>query len=473
MASFVFIAIILFSLIVAFSAMRGHNTSDLKEYLVASRQFGGPLLFFLAVGEIYSIGTMIGFPGGIYAKGPTYGIWFLGYILLGYPLGYFLNPLIWRAGQLYNALTLPDLFKGHFNSRALELTVTITAIIFMIPWGQLQFTGLIVALHGLGWNLNPLALSLIAAVLAFAYIAASGIRAPAMVSIIKDLLLVLALVVTGVAAASAGGLSHIFQAASQHVHSQMTPTQERFSMSTIFFQSLGFYLFPFAIPNLFTARSEQTIRKAQIFMPLYMLMYPFLVVAAYFSLGQNLHLSSPNQAFMAAAVALLPHWLLGMVAAGAALSGLVVLAGISLAMGPLISRNLLGHLPETRQRSGAQIAIVIYLALSIFFTLVTPSLMLTLVNTAYFGITQFFPGVIAILFLRRINPYAIIAGILVADVMAIAMVVGKVSLAGWNIGFVCLIVNIVIVAVGSLISRRVDSPVPVIYARLYGALQKG
>ena len=296
MASFVFIAIILFSLIVAFSAMRGHNTSDLKEYLVASRQFGGPLLFFLAVGEIYSIGTMIGFPGGIYAKGPTYGIWFLGYILLGYPLGYFLNPLIWRAGQLYNALTLPDLFKGHFNSRALELTVTITAIIFMIPWGQLQFTGLIVALHGLGWNLNPLALSLIAAVLAFAYIAASGIRAPAMVSIIKDLLLVLALVVTGVAAASAGGLSHIFQAASQHVHSQMTPTQERFSMSTIFFQSLGFYLFPFAIPNLFTARSEQTIRKAQIFMPLYMLMYPFLVVAAYFSLGQNLHLSSPNQA---------------------------------------------------------------------------------------------------------------------------------------------------------------------------------
>ena len=244
-------------------------------------------------------------------------------------------------------------------------------------------------------------------------------------------------------------------------------------MSTIFFQSLGFYLFPFAIPNLFTARSEQTIRKAQIFMPLYMLMYPFLVVAAYFSLGQNLHLSSPNQAFMAAAVALLPHWLLGMVAAGAALSGLVVLAGISLAMGPLISRNLLGHLPETRQRSGAQIAIVIYLALSIFFTLVTPSLMLTLVNTAYFGITQFFPGVIAILFLRRINPYAIIAGILVADVMAIAMVVGKVSLAGWNIGFVCLIVNIVIVAVGSLISRRVDSPVPVIYARLSGALQKG
>jgi solute:Na+ symporter, SSS family len=471
MASFVFLAIIVFSLVVAFAAIRGHDMHDLKEYLIASRQFGGFLLFFLSVGEVYSIGTMIGFPGGIYAKGPTYGIWFLGYILLAYPVGYFLNPLIWRAGQLYNAMTLPDLFKGHFNNRALELTVTITAILFMVPWGQLQFTGLIVALHGLGWNLSPLALSLIAAALAFAYIAASGIRAPAMVSIIKDILLVLALVITGVAAASASGLSHIFHAASQHVHNQMTATQQRFSMSTIFFQALGFYLFPFAIPNIFTARSEQTIRKAQVFMPLYMLMYPFLVVAAYYSLGQNFKLASPNQAFMVAAVNLLPHWLLGIVAAGAALSGLVVLAGISLAMGPLITRNLLSHLPETKQRSGAQIAIVIYLGLSIVFTLVTPSLMLTLINTAYFGITQFFPGLMAILFLRRINPYAIVAGIVVADILAVAMVVMHVDLAGWNVGFVCLLINVIIVAVGTLIKRNANSPMPVLYARLSTAIQ--
>lgn len=473
MASFIFLAIIIASLILAFAAVRGHDMHNVKEYLVASRQFGGFLFFFLSAGEIYSIGTMIGFPGGIYAKGATYGIWFLGYILLAYPLGYFLNPLIWRAGQIYNALTLPDLFKGHFGNRALELTVTITAIMFMVPWGQLQFTGLIIALHGLGWNFSPLALSLIAAALAFAYIAASGIRAPAMVSIIKDVLLILALVVTGIAAASSGGLSHIFHEASRHVQNQMTPTQQRFSMTTIFFQSLGFYLGPFAIPNIFTSRNEQTIRKTQIFMPLYMLMYPFLVVAAYYSLGQNFHLSSPNQAFMATAVALLPHWLLGMVAAGAALSGLVVLAAISLSMGALITRNLLGHLPETKQRSGAQIAIVIYLGLSIVLTLVTPSLMLTLINTSYFGITQFFPGVMAILFFRRINPYAIITGIIVADTLAITLDVLHANLYGLNLGLVCLVINVIIVILGSLIKRQVESPMPVAYARLRAAIQGG
>ena len=459
MATAVFLVIIAFSLVVAFAARRGHNVRDLQEYLIASRQFGSFLLFFLAAGEIYSIGTMIGFPGGIYAKGPTYGIWFLGYILLAYPVGYFLNPWIWRAGHLYNAMTLPDLFKGHFNSRALELTVTIASILFMIPWGQLQFTGLIIALHALGWNFDPLALSLIAAALAFAYIAASGVRAPAMVSIVKDILLVLALIVIGVAAASASGVAHIFHAASLHVRDHMNSAEERFSVSTIVFQALGFYMFPFSVPNIFTARSEQTIRRTQIVMPLYMLMYPFLVVAAYYALGQSFHLATPNSALMAAAVSLLPNWLLGLVAAGAALSGLVVLAGISLAMGPLVSRNLLHNLSEPRQRSGAQIFIVIYLALSIIFTLATPSLMLTLINTAYFGITQFFPGVIAIIFFRRIDPKAVMAGIIVADILAIALYLLHVKLGGWNIGFLCLLVNIAIVGIGSRLAQSSQVPV--------------
>ncbi|MEE3504055.1 hypothetical protein [Acidiphilium acidophilum] len=273
--------------------------------------------------------------------------------------------------------------------------------------------------------------------------------------------LVLALIVTGLAAASVAGVAHVFQAASTHVHNHMTPVGERFAISTIVFQALGFYMFPFAIPNIFTARNEQTIRRTQIFMPLYMLMYPFLVVAAYYALDQHFKLASPNDAFMAAAVNLLPGWLLGMVAAGASLSGLVVLAGLSLAIGPLVSRNLLPHLSERRQRSGAQIVIVAYLFLSILFTLATPSLMLTLINTAYFGITQFLPGVLAIIFFRRIDPRAVMAGIVIADALAIGLYLMKISLDGWNLGFGCLILNVAIVALGSLPARRRTNLIPV------------
>ena len=220
----------------------------------------------------------------------------------------------------------------------------------------------------------------------------------------KDIILLLAIVIVGVAAARAQGLSEIFREANRHIENRMTGTEQVFAMTTIFFQALGFYVFPFSVQFQFTARSEQTIRRTQLLMPLYMLMYPFLVVAAYYSLAQSFQLASPNDAFMAASVHLLPYWLLGIVATGATLSGLIVLAGICLAIGPLVTRNLLPHLPEARQKTGVRIVIVLYLLISIVLTLVTPTLMLTLINTAYFGVGQFFPGVMAILFFRRANP---------------------------------------------------------------------
>ncbi|MGH7069613.1 MAG: sodium:solute symporter family protein [Acetobacteraceae bacterium] len=462
MATAIFVFLIALSIVIALAAKLGHNVTDIKGYLIASRQFGSALLFFLAVGEIYSIGTMIGFPGGIYAKGPTYGLWFLGYILLAYPIGYFLNPLIWRAGKLYDAVTLPDLFKGHFGNRPLELGVTVAAVVFLIPWGQLQFTGMIVALRGLGWHFNSTILVLIAAVLAFSYIVISGIRAPAFVSMLKDTIMIAAIVIVGVAAARMVGVSTIFQEASKHIPARMTGPEQTFAMSTILFQALGFYMFPFSTQFLFTARSENTIRRTQIVMPLYMLMYPFLVVAAYFTLAQSTHLAAANNSFMVAAVRLLPDWLLGVVAAGAALSGLLVLASISLAIGPLVTRNLFYGVPEARQKLATQIVIVLYLLISILLTLAAPgTLMLTIINTAYFGIGQFFPGVIAILFFRKVNPWAVLVGLAVADVLAIALYSFHVGFSGLNIGLVCLVVNVVIVVLGSAASRHRSGYIPV------------
>ena len=458
MATIVFAILILASLLLAVMAKKGHHTTSVRDFFIASRQFGGFLVFFLSVGEIYSIATIIGFPGSIYAKGGTYGIWFLGYILLAYPVAYFVNPLIWRAGKLYDAVTIADLFKGHFRNhaggRVLELTVTISAITFLIPWGQLQFGGLIIALGGLGWHINPAVLVTFAAALAFFYIVISGIRAPAYVAILKDVLMMVAIVVTGGAALAQTHLSTIFHAAGPLVSNHLTAPQLRFSMSTIVFQAMGFFMLPFNTQNLFTAKSEQTIRRTQLFMPLYMVMFPFLVVVAYYQLGTHAHLSAPNSAFMAAAVQLLPGWVLGIVAAGASLAGLMVLAGISLAIGPLVTRNLFGHVPEQKQRGLAQIVIVLYLALSIVLTLMAPNLLVTIQNTAFFGITQFFPGILAIMFFRRANPLAIAVGIIVGDVLSVAFFVMKVPTHDFNIGAVCLLINVAILIGGSLLTGR-------------------
>jgi SSS family solute:Na+ symporter len=454
MASTVFIGFIALSLFLALRARSKHKSQSMHDFFVASRQFGTALVFFLTAGEIYSIGTMVGFPGGIYAKGPTYGVWFLGYILLAYPVGYFIGPKIWEAGKRYNAITLPDLFKGHFASRGLELVVTLSGLLFMLPWGQLQFTGLVAALKGLGWAVNPVALIMISACLAFTYLAIAGVRASAYVAILKDILMVAAIVVTGVAVAWKAGVGPVFHAASQHVPNVMNGHQLTFAMSTILFQSLGFYISPFAVQNFFTAKSGNTIRRSQIAMPLYMLMYPFLVIASYYAIVKDVALSSPNEAFFTAVVHLLPPPLLGLVAAGASLSGLLVLTGICLAIGPMVARNLLPNLPESRQKTGSKVAIVLYLLLSIGMTLATPNLMLTLINMTYYGITQFFPGVIAIIFGLRVSARAICLGMLAGQLLAILLYYVNPDLAGLNLGLVCLAVNLIVTVVVNLETTR-------------------
>ena len=84
MAFVVFCSILLLSIGIALMARRGMIKNNMNEIMVASGSFGPFLLFFVSVGEIYSIGTLIGAPGALYSRGANYGIWFIAYILLAY-----------------------------------------------------------------------------------------------------------------------------------------------------------------------------------------------------------------------------------------------------------------------------------------------------------------------------------------------------------------------------------------------------
>ena len=116
-----FLAVILLSILLALLSKRGHLKQRAEDFFVASGQFNTVLFFFLAVGETYSITTVLGFPGGVYANGTGFITWFLGYILLAFVVGYFINPLIWRAGRIHGAITLPDLFRRHFMAQPATL----------------------------------------------------------------------------------------------------------------------------------------------------------------------------------------------------------------------------------------------------------------------------------------------------------------------------------------------------------------
>ncbi len=432
------------SLVLAGFSKRGHLRQRAEDFFVASGQFNTVLFFFLAVGETYSIGSILGYPGGVYAGGTGAATWFLGYILLAFVVGYFLNPLIWRAGRIHGAVTLPDLFRRHFDSRALELVVATAGLLFLVPLGMQQFLGLQIVLKVLGWGISPLVLTSAAGVLAFAYVAISGIRASAYVAVLKDILLILAILLTGLVAANhwSDGVS-----ATANMKQIVPPTlrTDIFSITTILLQCVGFCLVPQTCAYVFTARSAKAIRRAQITMPLYMLMFPFLTLVAYFALRHPIALASANDVFPAVAQTLLPGPIVGLVLAGAALSGLVVLTGICLAVGSLVSRNLVPGLTGDQQRRWSKLVMAFYLLLSIAGAATSSQLLVTINNFFYFGITQSLPGMLGILFIRRMRPSAIIAGIIAGDAIAIALYEFAVPLYGVNAGFAGLLVNAAIV----------------------------
>ncbi|MDD4701839.1 MAG: sodium:solute symporter family protein, partial [Desulfovibrio sp.] len=373
MTILVFSFFILLSLFLAFLAKRSVITNNIHDILVASRSLGGFLLFFITLGEIYGIGTMIGVPGAVYSKGSSYVVWFIAYILLAYPVGYFINPRIWRIGKVSNASTMGDFFAWRFESKWLGFIIAILSMVVLLPWAQMQFVGLSVILRYLGVEINTNAAICLSAVIAFMYVGLCGVKGSAYVAILKDLLMVSAIIIGGVLAAShmPGGVEGIFREAlvkyPEYLTIPMEPIDKHvtFVISTIIVQSLGLYMVPFIFQYIFSGGSEKIVRFNQLIMPLYMLMYAFLVTAAFYCLVTVPGLKNPDDAFMGMIVANAPPWIVGLCAAAGALTCMLVLADVALGVSGILTRNILTIIaPQASQAkmvNWARICIALFL----------------------------------------------------------------------------------------------------------------
>jgi solute:Na+ symporter, SSS family len=465
MALFTFLILIGVSIVLALLSRRGIVATDIHQILVGSRGFGCFLLFFVTVGEIYGIGTMIGVPGAVYSRGSSYVVWFLGYILLAYPVGYFLNPRIWRVGKISNSSTISDLFGWRFESKWLGFMVACFSLLFILPWAQMQFVGLSIIVRYLGVHINPTLAVVVASIIAFIYVGLSGIKGSAYVAILKDILMVVAIVIGGITAVvqMPGGLEGIYREAYEKFPTYLTvvmvPIDKNvtFLISTILFQAVGFYCWPFIVQYIFSAGSEKIVRHNQCLMPLYMLMYVFLVTAAFFSLVTVSGLKNPDDSFMGMIVQNLPGWLVGIVAAGGALTCMLVLADVSLAVGGIVSRNFIGmfkpDMSSARSVAWTQVATAVFLSVSVILTIFFPFLLLGLINVAYFGVTQFLPGILSIILWKRVSKWGIGAG-LVAGVFCVFLFnVVNIVPFGLNKGLIAMLVNAAVMATVSVMSK--------------------
>lgn len=383
------------ALVLAFSA--GTRTHSSRDFFAAGGRLATPLYFLLAVGETYSIGSLLGFPGGIVAKGSTLAFWFVGYILLAFPIGFVLYPRLWQAGARSGAATIPDLFLDHFGSAKLERGVAILLVWILIPLGASQFIGLRHAAAFL-FPSTPAGADIACVAAAVFVLAASGfagLRAPARVSALKDILVLGAIASLAITALKAWPV-HATMSVAQTLAPHPTIRGDTFLLSTVIVQAVGFCLSPPTVAGVFAARSPEALMRAQWLMPLYMVLFPLLMMIAGFAIAHPPLAARPDAAFLATAGHLLPSWGFGLVIAGVGLSALVVLSGIALAIAALVARNLAPQLDDARQKRWGRIVMAAYLAAASLAACPLDALLTQLNTLFYLGMAPLLPGLIAI-----------------------------------------------------------------------------
>ncbi|WP_315918628.1 sodium:solute symporter family transporter [Mesorhizobium sp. SP-1A] len=442
----VFTLVMALSIAAAAAARLGIRNLDIDHMLVAGRSMPAFMVFILAVGEVYSIGSILAFPAGIYAKGMESAYWYMGYLLLAYPFAYFTAPLIWRAANRHKALTVPEVFGRHFESRGLEIVMSIGALIAVATWGQFQFVGIQVALTELGLKLSPAGLLAAAACLAFIYVGLAGVKGSAFVACIKDTAMMFGIVAVGIAAIWTmwGTPAQPLQVSMPESHLTMGMPALSFAISTILFQGFGLYLQPSVSPFVFTGKSEAAVKSATVFMPLYLIMLPFGAVVALYALTALPGVENANRIFLDVAHSLLPSWAVGFVIAGACLAGILVLSVNALNCAAIVTRNLVPNVPVSAQRQWTRLTIAVFLIVAAALTLVVPKLMVSVLNFSNYIAIQFGAGWLAIFFGRRVSALSVGLGLVVGVVVAVVLFATGANVGGLNVGFVAFIANLAI-----------------------------
>lgn len=454
------------SLGLAFQSARGAERNDPRAFFAARGQFGAILFFLISVGETYSIGSLLGFPGGIAATHSVdVALWFVGYILLACPVGYVLYPRLWEAGQRAGAVTLADLLGRGLGSIMLERVTACMLVVLMVPLGAMQFIGLDAVVSRLLTGLPGLPVAMISAGLAFMFVALAGLRAAARISLLKDGLIVVAILSVAVAAFEswpthpAGPLSDVFRDPATGKGSGAL-----FVLSTIVVQSLGFCIAPQTVTAAFAARSPAVIRRAQIWLPLYMMLFPLLCTIAVFGMMNRATYHAGDQIFLAVAAQLLPDWGLGLVYCAVILTALVWLGAMGLSLSALVTRNILPAIPSHRQRHVGLVVILLYFGCSAMMASRPHTLIVTLNQFFYLGLVQLLPAVLACVGVFAVRNHAVLAGIVAGLGTGLGL-----SLSGWPLGawspgglavggvnpaFVALMVNLGVAGLWTAISGR-------------------
>src|SRR5471030_2027446 len=187
--------VILFAVITVIGFVAGRwrrgDLDLLHEWGLGGRRFGTVVTWFLIGGDLYTAYTFIAVPALVYGAGAL-GFFAVPYTVMIYPFLYLIFPRLWSVCHKHGYVTSADFVRGRYGNRWLALAIALTGIVATMPYIALQLVGMQVVIGAMGIETSgffgdlPL---IVAFVILAAFTYSSGLRAPAMIAVVKDTLI--------------------------------------------------------------------------------------------------------------------------------------------------------------------------------------------------------------------------------------------------------------------------------------------
>ncbi|HVV25222.1 MAG TPA: sodium:solute symporter, partial [Pseudonocardiaceae bacterium] len=283
----VFVILFVAVAVLGFVAARwkaGSGLHQLDEWGLAGRRFGGWVTWFLVGGDLYTAYTFVAVPALVFGSGAI-GFYAVPYTVILYPIVFLPVLRLWSVSRTHGYITPADFVRGRYGSSLLALLIAITGIVATMPYIALQLAGIEAVLRTIGLNttgwLGHLPLFVAFVVLAV-YTYSSGLRAPALIAFVKDILIYVVILVAVIyLPIHLGGWGHIFDQASTALAKKNPTTGKPFGSTVLtntnqlqyatlaLGSALALFLYPHSVTGVLSSSGRAVIRRNTAMLPAY------------------------------------------------------------------------------------------------------------------------------------------------------------------------------------------------------------
>jgi SSS family solute:Na+ symporter len=471
----VFLAFFALVTFVGFFASRWKkgDLNHLHEWGLGGRQFGAIITWFLVGGDFYTAYTVIAVPALVYSVG-AYGFFALPYTIIVYPIVFAIMPKLWSVCHAKNHITAADFVQGEHGGKWFPAAVALTGIVATMPYIALQLVGMQVVIKGLGVT-GEMPLIIAFLVLAF-YTYSSGLRAPAMIAFVKDIMIyIVVIAAVWIIPEKLGGYAVVFDAADHFFTNKggttgilLKPTQFTAFASLALGSAMAAFMYPHTLTGILSSKSAKTIQLNAVFLPAYTILLGLIALLGYMAIAAGVQVSPASDVVPALFNKIFPSWFVGFAAAAIAISALVPAAIMSIGAANLFTRNLWRPLvnpnitPEQESKNAKVVSLFVKLGALMFIVLLPTQFAIDLQLLGGVWMLQIFPAVVFSLFTKRLSTKPLflgwITGITVGTVLAFmqnikpvyTLHIGDLSLPLY-IGLIAFTCNVVVTFAATLV----------------------